>query len=149
MGNVNLYWVSFCHIAGDCILIKETRVFQWSEWSKCFDIPSAPTPSSGRCNKEVEYGEQIGEYSRPANHPAKGKEFCAQAQELPHVQPDLTNRWFLGIKKHLELLFLCLEGDKGKECKVLEEKRCRSCKVHHPGGGSSSSSTSRCISLSC
>ena len=90
MRNVNFYRVSFCHIAGDCIMIKETRVFESdSELSKCF---ISPHPLLGRCNEEVEYGEQIGEYSGPTNHPAKGKEFCAKAQELPHVQPDLTNR---------------------------------------------------------
>ena len=37
----------------------------------------------------------------------------------------------LGIL-HLQLLFLCLVGNKGKEGKVLEEEWCRRCQVHHP-----------------
>ena len=77
-----------------------------------------------RCNVQMEDGEYEGEYSGRANHPTKGKEGCAEVQQLPHVETNLanaTNAFFCG-RFHLKLLFLCLVGNKGKEGIVLEEE---------------------------
>ena len=39
----------------------------------------------------MEDGEKEGEYSSRANHPTKGKEGCAEVQQLPHVETNLAN----------------------------------------------------------
>ena len=80
----------------------------------------------------MEDGEKEGEYSSRANHPTKGKEGCAEVQQLPHVETNLANA-IIFLRNIPPPALASLPGRQQRQGRQSFEGEM---KLHLPGGAS-------------